>query len=1816
MMAMTSYVNEQATALSAPRKGSRAGFILTIGALVIALGISVFARQGQTGQVATISAADFQPKIAPNAIVATYGSNLATDTKIADTSPLPTTLTGTTVTIKDAQGRDLPSPLLFVSPGQINHLIPAGAAPGLAQITVRAGNGAVSIGVLQIALVAPTIFTANQNGHGVPAATVVRVRANGQQVTETPTTFIDGHHIARPLDLGPEGERLILVLFLTGLRNTPNNDGNNNNGSAENVRVLIGGLQQTPLFAGAQPSFAGLDQINVEIPRALLDPTQPGSRQINVLVKVPGFADSNETEIAIAPAVGSALAINGLTAVTPALVNSEVRINGSGISPIIGNNKVSFGEGAGDARPGEIRAATETQLTVLVPFGAASGRITLNSGGKIWTSEQMFPVRTSLSALVLDTDGQPISSLIGARVCHPNCERGNLSATIQPGGWFVLPDMPPSPRQLFVIEVPAQAGSLSYNRTTISSPIIADRDNHLPQQVYLQAIFGPSGIIGNPGTLAQAADTPGQAHDVTDAPELDLRIDGFSFGVRANTSATFPGGATSGRVTLTPVKNSLTPVPLPRGVFSSAIAQVSPFGVTLASGGRFTFPNRDGLRAFPQPTLYKYDVGEATFVNTGIRAELSSDGQSFVTPEGAITETSIYFLAVPQQSTTIVGRVLESDGQTPIRGAVVTARGRNAVTDGNGGYNLTEVPTGDIDEGELTSANRATQRFKGDSARSEAITVTASYLRPSGRTDTVSQTVQNPVIDGITHVPPLMLPPAVANRPPTINVAGYITSYATETRQVPVTITDLDANQTISSATVSGAAFASLQNQGTGNYTLQLVPKAADVGTHTLTVMATDSAGGSSSVAVTVVVYAAPTAQAQTVMTSAGTPVNITLGGSDAGNASLTYLIVTQPAHGSLSGAAPTVTYTPVAGYTGGDSFTFKVSNGAVESAPATVTITITNPIPILSSLQPNSTAVGQPIEIQVAGQKFMPGSVVRFKGEARPTTYLGPTMLKVQILAGDVSQAGTAMLTVFNPAPGGGESAGLTFTISNPVPTIASLSPNSTEAQGPGFTLTVNGSGFVQGSIVHWNKNLRQTTFQNTTTLQASIPASDIATPGIATVNVVNPGPGGGFSASADFTIVSSGPTLTSFTHSMPAHAFLFQQVLVGLTGTNFTPSSIVRWDGVDLPAVFKNSTSITFSAPIIHLSEALNSHTIAVFNPGTGGGLSNSLSGFQIPNNQPTINSVSPDSITQGAAAPVNLTITGSFFTPGSVVNWNGSQRQAIVSSPSNLTFSISGSEINGKSPATITVFNPPPFSMASASFSYNIHPLPTISSISPMSITLLTPGPDEVTVNGNFFLSTSTILFNGSPTTIKFISSSQVSFPLPKFADDAAGVYSVAVTNPLPSGTSTGPSFTVNNPLPLISSLNPSMATAGGPAFTLNVIGQKFVPSSIVRWNGSDRPTTYISQGQLQAAIPASDIAVASQVKVWVFSPGPGGGSSPSSDFNITGSKFTSLAHRGPTVAILANGDVIAAGGLEAANQEPTARVEIYRPATDSWQIGLSMLSARTAHTATILTTGDVLSIGGLGLKDQILSSAEIYDSTTGVWRRTSDSGFAHLAHTVTLLADGRVLVTGGRDESGAISGRAEIYDPTADKWMSIDPLKTPRAEATALLLADGRVLVAGGVGESGDLASAEIYDPQTGQWTPTGDLHFIRAEQTMTRLADGRVLIVGGSDKSAAATSEIYDPSKGAWEASGQLITARSAHSALLLADGRVLITGGRSSDGRLLRECEIYDPRNNAWSEAAALGEARERHMTIILNNGLNNRLNDWRVVAVGGRGER
>ncbi|MBS1807005.1 MAG: IPT/TIG domain-containing protein [Acidobacteria bacterium] len=211
---------------------------------------------------AHVSAASYTgTQAASESIISAFGTKLANTTLAANSLPLPTSLGGTTVTIKDQFGNEKAAPLFFVSPNQVNYLLPNGLTEGLASITITNEDGLISRGVIDIEQVAPGIFSAEASGKGLAAADVQRIHNGGTESYERVAAFdpISNQFVANPIALRSD-EQAFLILYGTGLKFRSD---------LSAVKAKIGGIEAEVLYAGPQGRYVGLDQINLRLPPGL-----------------------------------------------------------------------------------------------------------------------------------------------------------------------------------------------------------------------------------------------------------------------------------------------------------------------------------------------------------------------------------------------------------------------------------------------------------------------------------------------------------------------------------------------------------------------------------------------------------------------------------------------------------------------------------------------------------------------------------------------------------------------------------------------------------------------------------------------------------------------------------------------------------------------------------------------------------------------------------------------------------------------------------------------------------------------------------------------------------------------------------------------------------------------------------------------------------------------------------------------------------------------------------------------------------------------------------------------------------------------------------------------------------------------------------------------------------------------------------------------------------------------------------------------------------------------------------------------------------
>jgi hypothetical protein len=176
---------------------------------------------------------------------------------------------------------------------------------------------------------------------------------------------------------------------------------------------------------------------------------------------------------------------------------------------------------------------------------------------------------------------------------------------------------------------------------------------------------------------------------------------------------------------------------------------------------------------------------------------------------------------------------------------------------------------------------------------------------------------------------------------------------------------------------------------------------------------------------------------------------------------------------------------------------------------------------------------------------------------------------------------------------------------------------------------------------------------------------------------------------------------------------------------------------------------------------------------------------------------------------------------------------------------------------------------------------------------------------------------------------------------------------------------------------------------------------------------------------------------------------------------------------TATLLPSGQVLVAGGSGAAGG--LASTELYDPATNSWLPAGNLTTPRYAHTATLLG-GQVIVAGGWWSppagNPTPLPTTEVYDPATNAWRLSGPLTTGRSSQTATLLPSGEVLVVGGIGVGNSPLSSAELYNAGSDIWSLVGDLATPRWYHTATLLPSGQVLITGGNTGRTPTATAEL------------------------------------------------------------------------------------------------------------------------------------------------
>jgi hypothetical protein len=270
--------------------------------------------------------------------------------------------------------------------------------------------------------------------------------------------------------------------------------------------------------------------------------------------------------------------------------------------------------------------------------------------------------------------------------------------------------------------------------------------------------------------------------------------------------------------------------------------------------------------------------------------------------------------------------------------------------------------------------------------------------------------------------------------------------------------------------------------------------------------------------------------------------------------------------------------------------------------------------------------------------------------------------------------------------------------------------------------------------------------------------------------------------------------------------------------------------------------------------------------------------------------------------------------------------------------------------------------------------------------------------------------------------------------------------------------------------------------------------------------------------------------------------------------------------------------------------------------------TLLEPRMGASATLLSSGEVLVVGGATDSEMALASAELVGAGGDSTRRLEDMATARSGHTATLLPNGKVLIVGGHDGESSLDS-AELFDPATGRFSTLAArMATPRSDHTATLIGERLILITGGENDSASqdsggewrpLATAEVFDITADQFEPTRNSMAHGRIYHQATVLDGDTVLLSGGLKGLADGSQSadrFDAARLMFEPAAAMLHKRSSHTATLLANGNALLCGG-VENGAATASCELFETRQNRFREVSSLDAPRWSHAATPLSNG-------------------
>jgi N-acetylneuraminic acid mutarotase len=271
-------------------------------------------------------------------------------------------------------------------------------------------------------------------------------------------------------------------------------------------------------------------------------------------------------------------------------------------------------------------------------------------------------------------------------------------------------------------------------------------------------------------------------------------------------------------------------------------------------------------------------------------------------------------------------------------------------------------------------------------------------------------------------------------------------------------------------------------------------------------------------------------------------------------------------------------------------------------------------------------------------------------------------------------------------------------------------------------------------------------------------------------------------------------------------------------------------------------------------------------------------------------------------------------------------------------------------------------------------------------------------------------------------------------------------------------------------------------------------------------------------------------------------------------------------GPAVGVI-NGIVYSAGGFHG-GQGPTADLQAFNPASNSWTRLASMPAARYNGNGTGVINSQLYVAGGFSATFAPTDTLFLFDPKGGSWKQLAR--MSHLsACGASGVIDSKLYVTTACDGRGGATNYLDVYDPATGQWTSLTPTSRDHQDPAAGVI-NGQLYVAGGFDRHGNPSPIlESYNPATNTWTTLAPMHF-PVGLASGAVIDGKFIVFAGyNGRNDSNTVQVYDPFKNRWFVTKPLVPVAADSMGSGVVDDIPIILGGVNDVGRTLNVTFMY-----------------------------------------------